>query len=246
MHNFIKLFFIFFIAIFGGSFVYAKDCSKFAIQNPYDPGDGAKGMLDCLEKQNQYLGQAIEELIENTLKMNEKNLKDLRAASKPTPKGPAVGYNGQSGEVFVNGFRFDVDDEISALKSRDYLHYPWKNLPAGFYQMTPDEYGGYIKSIKNGRRPKNAFRKAQAKLKNAPNFWECILKEMQDVDNDLVAKRINNACREKAPNRTSKDLSSMFGMKTDDECIVQYARNSSSKFAVSQIKKSCQMLYPIN
>jgi hypothetical protein len=241
MRYFLKCALIFLISIFGVSLAYAEDCSKFGVQNPYEPDDGGKAMLDCFKRQNQFLDQSIKEIYENTLEEFK-----VEPLPKPTPMGPAVGYNGQSGEVFVNGFRFDVDDETSALKSLDYLDYPRKNLPAGFYQMTPDAYGRYIKSIKNGTRPKNAFRKAQARLKNAPNFWECILKEMQDVDNDLVAKKINNACREKAPNRTSKDLSSMFGIKTDDECIVQYARNSSSKFAASQIKRSCQMLYPIN
>ena len=240
MSYFLKFVLVSFISIFGASLAYAEDCSTLSVQNPYEPDDGGKAMLDCFKRQNQFLDRSIKERI--------KNLKEFKIEPlpKPTPKGPAVGYNGQSGEVFVNGFRFDVDDETSALKSLDYLYSPRKNLPAGFYQMTPDEYGSYIRSIRNGTRPKNAFRKAQARLKNAPNFWECILKEMQDVDNDLVAKKISNACREKAPNRTSKDLSSMFGIKTDDECIVRYARNSSSKFAVSQIKRSCQMLYPIN
>lgn len=241
MRYFIKFGFILFISLFGVSVAHAEDCGKYAIQNPYDPGDGGKAILDCMKRQNQLFEQSINEIYENTLKEFK-----VDPIPQQKPMGPAVGFNGQSGEVFLNGFRFDVDDEKSALKSRDYLDFPRQNLPAGFYQMTPDEYGSYIRSIKNGTRPKNAFRKAQARLKNAPNFWECILEEMQDVDNDLVAKKINNACREKAPNRSSKDLSSMFGIKTDDECIVRYARNSSSKFAASQIKRSCQMLYPIN
>lgn len=218
----------------------AEDCSKYAYQNPYQPDDGGKAMIDCLNRKNEALMRSVERSAQEL--QNQFNV--TPPVKKKIKPGPAVGFNATRGEMIVNGYRFHVDDENAALKSIDYLDLPRKALPYGFRYLGPNEYGAYIRSIKNGTRPRNAFQKAEQRRRNAPNYWECILKNMENIDNDIVAKKIRDGCREKAPNRSSKNNSSMFGINNADKCVVEFGKSSASNFAAKEIRRACEMLYP--
>jgi len=221
--------------------VQAEDCSQYAYRNPYDPDDGGKAIIDCLKRQNKALMQSIERSAQEI--QNQFNAEP--SVKKKIQPGPAVGFNPTRGEMMVNGYRFHVDDENAALKSIDYLDLPRKQLPYGFDYLGPNEYGAYIRSIKNGTRPKNAFRKAEQRRRNAPNYWECILKNMENIDNDIVARKIRDECQEKAPNKSSKNNSSMFGINNADKCVVEFGKSSASNLAAKEIRHACEMLYPL-
>ena len=43
----------------------AEDCSKYAYQNPYQPDDGGKAIIDCLNRKNEALMRSVEEALKN-------------------------------------------------------------------------------------------------------------------------------------------------------------------------------------
>ena len=233
------IFFAFCALITVHGIALAKDCSKYGYQNPFRPYDDGEA-IDCLKRQNEMLMRSIE----RSTQQFQKQFNATPPVKKKIKRGPAVGFNATRGEMIVNGYRFHVDDENAALKSIDYLDLPGKALPYGFRYLGPNEYGAYIRSIKNGKRPPNAFQKAEQSRRNAPNYWECILKNMENIDNDIVARKIQNECREKAPNRSRKNNSSMFGINNADKCVVEFGKSSASNFAARKIRRACEMLYP--
>ena len=68
-----------------------------------------------------------------------------RQAPKPAPVG--VDYN--TGQVFVNGFTFAVEDHRSALKSQEFLDRPEVEMPTNFTPLEPDRYKEYIRAIQD-------------------------------------------------------------------------------------------------
>jgi hypothetical protein len=104
--------------------------------------------------------------------------------------------------------------------------------------------GEYIRSILDGTHKKSAFQKAMDFLMKKPNYWECILKRMEDNDNDVVARKIKRECLIKAPNKSEKDKSSFFGISNSNNCLVTHGKSSASNLAVKEIKYACKMLYP--
>ncbi len=70
-------------------------------------------------------------------------------APPPEPAQNFVGVNENTGEMFVNGARFHVDDAQSALDSEQWLNRAPSPLPPEFRPLTPDEYKGYLNGIED-------------------------------------------------------------------------------------------------
>ena len=69
---------------------------------------------------------------------------------QPQSTGPAVLFNPQTSQVFVNGLQFDVDDHQSALQSVDFLDAERREPESGPWRtITPEEYGKYVNDIQD-------------------------------------------------------------------------------------------------
>ena len=124
---------------FGSSTLGAMDLNPYG--NPYDPAPDI-GMGNLIGKR-EALGTEID--TEYNKGMSQFALPEVK---RPAPTGPNVLFDPQQNKVFVNGSLFDLDDADAAVKSREFLDKPRQAAPAGSWQqVTPDEYGKYIKSI---------------------------------------------------------------------------------------------------
>lgn len=92
------------------------------------------------------------------------------------------------------------------------------------------------------------------------NYWECVLDRMPSAQNKIVARAINNQCRndfksreyepawlagtlrEKALIEARKNLP--WGIKTTDECVIKYATKAPDDLAARHIRRVCHELYP--
>jgi len=79
---------------------------------------------------------------------------DLTAGLRPpmpvqTDGTPPVGFDEITNKVFVNGFEFDADDHHSALRSKEAFFNPVAPMPANYRPVDAEEFGGYIKRIKD-------------------------------------------------------------------------------------------------
>ena len=69
---------------------------------------------------------------------------------QPQPTGPAVLFNPQSNEIFVNGLQFTADDHQTALQSVDFLEAERREPEGtGWQTLTPEEYGKYVNDIQD-------------------------------------------------------------------------------------------------
>jgi len=124
---------------FGSSTLGAMDLNPYG--NPYDPAPNI-GLGNLIGKR-EALGTEID--AEYNKGISQFALPEVK---RPAPTGPNVLFDPQQNKVFVNGSLFDLDDADAAVKSREFLDKPRQAAPAGSWQqITPDEYGRYIKSI---------------------------------------------------------------------------------------------------
>jgi len=74
---------------------------------------------------------------------------------------------------------------------------------------------------------------------------ECILDSMSGVDNDRVANIVMNECREKSRCRMpkTKHSNTFFGPKDSKQCVLKYAKETSSAVAAGHIYRACHQLY---
>jgi len=124
---------------FGSPLLGAMDLDP--LGNPYDPSPDIG--VGNLTGKRQVIGTEID--AEYNKGMSQFTLPEVK---RPAPTGPNVLFDPQQNKVFVNGSLFDLDDADAAVKSREFLDKPRQAAPAGSWQqVTPDEYGKYIKSI---------------------------------------------------------------------------------------------------
>ena len=77
-------------------------------------------------------------------------LPEMPVAAPTAPQMPdRVGINENTGEMFVNGKTFNVDDHQSALESEEALRGPVQTLPTNYRPISAEEFGGYISNIRN-------------------------------------------------------------------------------------------------
>jgi hypothetical protein len=149
---------------FGSPTLGAMDLEP--LGNPYDPAPdiGIGNLIGTKEalgvQADAELGAAMSQF-------------DLPKVTKPSAAqmGPNVLYSETQGKMFVNGSLFDLDDADNALRSIEYLDKPRQGNPEGdgWRPLTPDEYGRYIKAIKDpsyGRRFAENWETGVASLKS--------------------------------------------------------------------------------
>lgn len=129
---------------FGSPTLGAMDLEP--LGNPYDPAPdiGIGNLIGTKEalgvQADAELGAAMSQFA-------------LPKVTKPSAAqmGPNVLYSETQNKMFVNGSLFDLDDADNALRSIEYLDKPRQANPEGdgWRPLTPDEYGRYIKAIKD-------------------------------------------------------------------------------------------------
>lgn len=82
--------------------------------------------------------------------------------ARARPVGPDIWTNEATGQFYVQGHVFDEDDAQSALDTEQFLSQPGSGEapPAGWIQLDPSEYAGFLNAIKNpsmGRLAKKNF-----------------------------------------------------------------------------------------
>ena len=146
---------------FGSPTLAAMDIEP--LGNPYDPAPNI-GMGNLLG-QKEAIGREID--AEYAKGMSQFSMPEVK---RPAPTGPNVLFDPQQNKMFVNGSLFDLDDADNALKSEQFLDGPRQAPPAGSWQqVTPQEYGKYIKSIKDptlSRRFAENFDTGMAQLRS--------------------------------------------------------------------------------
>ena len=121
------------MAVKAGLYTDLPSAQELAIRDPYAPDP--EGMAD--------FGTRTALGVYETLSGPSKE-------QQPQPTGPAVLYNPQTSEVFVNGLQFDVDDHQSALQSVDFLDAERREPESGPWRtITPEEYGKYVNDIQD-------------------------------------------------------------------------------------------------
>ena len=146
---------------FGSPTLAAMDIEP--LGNPYDPAPNI-GMGNLLG-QKEAIGREID--AEYAKGMSQFSMPEVK---RPAPTGPNVLFDPQQNKMFVNGSLFDLDDADNALKSEQFLDGPRQAPPTGSWQqVTPQEYGKYIKSIKDptlSRRFAENFDTGMAQLRS--------------------------------------------------------------------------------
>ncbi len=61
---------------------------------------------------------------------------------------PPIGFDETTRQVYVNGSVFDADDHQAAIESERFLDQPVTQMPANFRPMGAEEFGGYIRRIR--------------------------------------------------------------------------------------------------
>lgn len=75
------------------------------------------------------------------------------------------------------------------------------------------------------------------------NYWDCILGEMPEVQNDVAAYAVARDCNLKHPSRSVTERRFTFLGFNRTECIKKYAKKTSSRVAAAQISMACANLY---
>jgi hypothetical protein len=75
------------------------------------------------------------------------------------------------------------------------------------------------------------------------NFWECILKEMPGVKNEVYARVVIKKCKNDYPNKYVFKESTLFGVRSFEDCVLKYAKDTINVFGSRAIGKACHELY---
>ena len=79
------------------------------------------------------------------------------------------------------------------------------------------------------------------------NYWECLLDSMPGTKNDIVGTNLIIQCNKKFPNPSliaEKDkVGGLFKSPTKDDCIMKYAKDTTSPIAARSIYSACYQLY---
>ena len=80
------------------------------------------------------------------------------------------------------------------------------------------------------------------------NYGECLLKKMQNVHSDTIARQIVDACKNQYPPHErifATKKAPWCGPKTSSECVVKYAKKLQAELGVEYIQSACYKLYPV-
>lgn len=111
-----------------------------------------------------------------------------------------------------------------------------KNVP-GFFRLTT-----FVLAISACY-----FQAANAALFGPSNFGECILENMENVQNDETARAALVDCIGRFPGgfESIEPRNSIFDrINSWRECMLRYGRNTSSDFAIRRIRAVCVSFYP--
>lgn len=75
------------------------------------------------------------------------------------------------------------------------------------------------------------------------SYFDCILGEMPNAKNDLVAQKIIISCRKESPNTYIEKKGGLFGVKSVETCLDKYLNETSSQLGAMQIRYACNNLY---
>lgn len=76
------------------------------------------------------------------------------------------------------------------------------------------------------------------------DYCECIIEEMQEVQNDITAKAVKKDCNDNFSSLScDSKKGDWFGLKNSDECISRYAKTISSQDGVKEVSNVCKKLY---
>ena len=84
---------------------------------------------------------------------------------------------------------------------------------------------------------------ASAGLLWTSNVPECILGNMPGTQHNHEAQDIYWACHRKYGSGTVRKKNPLFGVKTRNQCIAKYGRNTQSQAATDDIREACSALY---
>ena len=71
------------------------------------------------------------------------------------------------------------------------------------------------------------------------DYYECVFKNMRNVENDFAAINSNKSCANKFPGKRKKGNSGLFGPKNKNDCFLKYSKEVKNFFAVRFIKSAC-------
>ena len=89
---------------------------------------------------------------------------------------------------------------------------------------------------------------ANAGIFGPSNFAECILGELRDAKNDVIARELTVKCLNEFPDGfegITPRLSIFDAEKTWQECVLENTRGTSSEFAATRIRYVCVKVYPV-
>ncbi len=79
------------------------------------------------------------------------------------------------------------------------------------------------------------------------NYWECLLKDMQDVQTDTVAQTVVDACKQRYPLHERIFIEKKvrwFGPKNAKACVLKYGKGVQTEVGARYIQSACYKLYP--
>ena len=75
------------------------------------------------------------------------------------------------------------------------------------------------------------------------DYYECIFKNMRDVENDLAATLTFSSCWKKFPGELKKGPSGFFGPKNKNDCILKHTKGVKNEYAVIFIQTACELKF---
>ena len=81
------------------------------------------------------------------------------------------------------------------------------------------------------------------------NYWECLLKNMQNVQSDTIAEEVVKSCKDEYSFHERvfiEKKSSWFGPKTASACTLKYGKKVHTEVGARYIQSACYKLYPDN
>ena len=71
------------------------------------------------------------------------------------------------------------------------------------------------------------------------DYYECVFKNLRDVENDIAALSTNKSCIDKFPGKRKKGHSGLFGPKNKNDCFLKYSKGVKNELAVIFIESAC-------
>lgn len=79
------------------------------------------------------------------------------------------------------------------------------------------------------------------------NYAECILENMPSTSNEQSRRLIHSQCSDNYPdmyyNIEKGAARGLFNTKTEEDCMIEYGKNTFERYAVFNIRQACSCLY---